>query len=204
MKHSSLQKYLGRVFRILGAQDNMVNLEIISNNSVLAGAQGANISKIVFGRIFISKGLINLLNSDELKFVLIHEATHVYMNHLPMKIMGKSVRELVLNLGYKNPIIFSSVLLADMINLMRYRFGSLPPEAKLTREQELQADMWGVIILGDEEVAISCLKKIVGYDLDKPSHLWEALGIGLPIMTMRERIREIRKRASILRKEDII
>ncbi len=201
---NSLQKYLDKVFKILGAKDSFVDLEVVPDDRVYAYASGFNISNIVFGKISVSKGLINKLSEEEIKFVLIHEAVHIYMNHIPIKIMGKSIRDFLLALGLKNPLILSSVVIADIINLFKYGVGLKPSEVELTKEQELQADIWGVLILGDPSIAINCLKKLVDNDLDKPSHLWEVLGVKLPVMTVRERIHEIQKRIKILKEEGIL
>lgn len=60
----------------------------------------------------------------------------------------------------------------------------------------MQADIWAIFLTGNKAAAITCLKKLVNNNLDAYSHLWEAFDLKLPIMTMRERIDELRKMLS--------
>lgn len=199
-----LEKYIAKVFRVLGADNSYVDINVIDSDECYAGARGITIFNDSYGKIYLTRGIINKLNLDELKFVIIHEAVHIYKNHLPIKLASESLRELIRIYGLRNPIFSIASIIADGINLIKYEAGRLPAEAEITKEQELQADIWGIIILGDESIAINCLKKLADYNLDRPSHLWEVLGVKMPVMTVKERINEIVKRASILKREGIL
>lgn len=199
-----LEKYLDKVFRLLGVDTNYVDINIIDDDACFAGARGLTIFNDSYGKIYLTRGIIEKLDLDELKFVIIHESVHISKNHLPIRLASESLKEIIKLYGFRNPILSIASIIADSINILRYKSGELPAEAEITKEQELQADMWGVIILGDKSIAISCLKKLADYDLNKPSHLWEVLGVKMPIMTVKERIDEIIKRASVLEKEGIL
>jgi hypothetical protein len=71
--------------------------------------------------------------------------------------------------------------------------GTLPPEASISKAQEIGADVQAICLTRNLPAAISTLAKLVNSDLEQPSHSWEYLGINLPIMTMRERINEIQR-----------
>ena len=71
-----------------------------------------------------------------------------------------------------------------------------PPLSVIAKEQEIAADVRAISLTGNENAAISCLTKLVNGNLNDYSHTWEALGVKMPVMTMKERIQEIQRRLS--------
>ena len=71
---------------------------------------------------------------------------------------------------------------------------NLPPNAVTLRDQEYEADELATKEIGDLNVAISCLKRLVGNDLKQPSHTWELFDNEVPAMTMEQRIEELKRR----------
>jgi len=128
---------------------------------------------------------------DELKFVLAHEVVHIDQSHLPITILLKLPKEIIDELGKEYPAALGLSILWDLVKLWIRLQGSLPPEAAITKQQELQADIWAIFLTGNKTAAITCLKKLVNNNLDAYSHLWEVFDVKLPVMTMRERIQEI-------------
>ncbi len=204
MDYKHLINYLDDVFKRLGASDVNLQLAILDSDAPYASASGINISGKIYGRITLTSGLFKLLDWREIKYVLGHEAVHIYMNHLPVKLLSKSIKNALVVLSIGNPAIAMGLLTSEMLNLAMYKLGGLPSEAKITKEQELQADLWSIILMGDPEPAVNALIKLSGGDLSKPSHLWEALGIPLPVMSVEERLSEILKRVIILKREGIL
>jgi len=194
----------------MNCRGSFVEVEIRNDEELLAEAIGGCILDVAFGKIFVSKGLLRVLSDGELRFVLAHEAVHIRRNHtitsllikLPETIL-KSVRKVlrILLPGWIGIFLDFLPIITDVAKFLYFVITrSLPPGAALTREQELEADI-EAIILNDFDIssAVSCLKKLVNYDLDKPSHLWEVLGVKLPVMTMRERISEIIRRFNVIK-----
>lgn len=207
MKYSSLEKVLqlslNTFFKKLGANDIFVKLFICKNEEVFASAQGFNIFNNVYGKVELSSGLVQKLEIEEIEFVLAHEASHIYFNHLPIKLATQNLKNLVWLLGLRSPLVSFALLASETLKFLKYKFNSLPAEVEISRKQELQADIWGIVLTGNKNAALNCLKKLVNNNLNRPSHIWEVLGVKLPIMTMRERINEIMKKLEILEKEGI-
>jgi len=157
--------------------------------------------KVPVGQILVSDSLIRKLSENELKFVLAHEVVHIDQSHLPVKILLELPKKIIDELGKISPLAFHFSILWDIIKLVFRFFGGLPPEAAITKQQELQADIWAIYLTRDKTAAINCLKKLVNNDLDEPSHLWEVFNVKLPIMTMRERIDLILKTLSWYEKQ---
>jgi|Deesub1362B_J571_1020462.scaffolds.fasta_scaffold00003_188 Zn-dependent protease with chaperone function len=195
------QRYINRVFKTLGAKESSVKLSIIKDSSPIAKASGAKVMDTTYGFITISTKIIDLLDFDEIKFVLAHEATHIYMNHLPIRLFSDLIRGSVYSLAYRYPPAVIAIFASEALKYLQYTAGSSPAEAGLTKSQEIQADLWGIIITGNKSKSVSALLKLANNDLDRPSHLWEVLGVKLPVMTVRERIRLIEERIRVLEKE---
>ena len=82
----------------------------------------------------------------------------------------------------------------DALKLLLHGRGIPPPISALTKEHELDADIQTVLFTRNKTAAINCLTKLVNGNLESISHEWEALGVKMPVMTMRERIEEIERR----------
>ena len=68
----------------------------------------------------------------------------------------------------------------------------MPPNAETLRNQEYEADRVAVSITGDLTSATTCLSKLVGNNMNAPSHIWELFDKAVPAMTMGERIEVLR------------
>ena len=65
------------------------------------------------------------------------------------------------------------------------------------KRMELEADEFAVKhITHDIDSAVRCLKHLCYNDLKGESHIWEISQISYPIMTMNERIEELKKRTT--------
>jgi len=193
MKREEMQRLVNEYFSKLGNRDIAVNVRIINDPRIIAGARGVKLPvlNIPFGEIYINEQLNHMLTDDELKFVLAHEVVHIDQNHLPFAVLLKLPRIILKELGKEYLAACGLSLLWELIRMWIYLQGELPPEAAITKQQELQADIWAIFLTGNKSAAISCLKKLVNNDLSKPSHLWEILDVKLPVMTMYERISRI-------------
>jgi len=199
-----LQKIVNQFFYKLGNSETLVSVKITDDSKMIAGARGLKLFNIPIGQIFVSKPLLNKLSMSELKFVLAHEVVHIDQNHLPITILLKLPREIIDELG-KTYLVASAISTVwDLVKLWIFWQGGLPPEATITKQQELQADVWAVFLTRDKTAAISCLKKLVDNNLNAPSHLWEAFDVKLPVMTMRERIQEILKVISQYERQEYV
>ena len=195
MRHRfELQNIIDDMFKRLGNQRSFVNVKILDKSEILAGAIGLKLPNFPpIGEIFISEELINLLSSKELEFVLAHEVMHIELNHIPLKILTQLPKEMLKTWEKESKILQTLRIGIDSFKVLIYSLTrSIPPEAVITRDQEIQADIYAIMYLTrDKKAAISCLKKLVNNDLNRPSHLWEALDVKFPTMTMKERIEYI-------------
>ena len=189
-----LQITCNNLFISLNHQLSIVNVAIITKGTAPAYTIGINLFNVPIGEISIDKRLHSLLTLDELEFVVAHEASHIELNHLPPRIVADGVREIIKSSSKTDE--FAKLLRWgwDFLNLLGYMKGELPMRAQITKDQELEADYLSIQLTGKKEAAVSCLRKLVSDDLTQPSHLWEVLGVPLPVMTMRERIDFIESR----------
>lgn len=196
-KHVSLEWLQNRVnqfFAQLNCPLPLVVVEIFMEDNVLATAQGVTLGSIALGKINISRKLLNLLTAAEVNFVIAHEVTHIHLNHLVGTGSFQVARTLVEEAARSDPKW--KVLLKgwDILKVFIYGGGNLPPSAALTKEQELEADAWAVLLTRDKAAAHSALCKLVGNNLGAPSHTWEVFDTALPVMTIRERLSALDKR----------
>jgi len=188
-----LQLLSDEIFSRLGYQKTSVFVEIINDPKILAGARGVTLPlfNVPFGRIYINRLLDSMLSSEEIQFILAHEAVHIHQNHLPVSVLAKLPKIWLDELSLEYPGASVLSLIWDSIKIWIYGQGGLPPEVNITKQQELQADVWAIFLTRNKTAAINCLKKLVNNDLNQPSHEWEVLDVKLPVMTMQERIGEI-------------
>lgn len=191
MKKSELQNITNEFFSKLGNNIAIVPIEITIDPKIMAGARGLKLFNVPIGQIFINKSLLSGLSKGELEFVLAHEIVHIDQNHLPINILHKLPKEMIDELGKNDSIAKGFSIAWDLIKLWIHLQGDLPPDAAITKQQELQADTWAIWLTGNKTAAIACLKKLVNNNLNAYSHTWEAFDVKLPIMTMRERIADI-------------
>lgn len=164
------------------------------DNNVFATAQGVNLGSIALGKIKLSQKLLNLLTAAEVDFVLAHEVAHIHLNHLVGTGSFQVARALVEDAAKSNTQLKALLTIWDILKVISYGGGNLPPSAALTKEQELDADAWAVWLIRNKEAAHNALCKLVGHNLDVPSHTWEVFDKPLPVMTVRERLAALDKR----------
>lgn len=138
-----------------------------SENASLANAwvSGSRFGKGIFGRtLFISLGLIEKLNEDEVHAVLLHEASHFKMNHgLKRILLGSlfivlSVYWIAIPLTFLFPKDPSAILLATILSLV-VQFLLL---GRLVYRQELEADLGAIHEGASSNALISALQKLSG------------------------------------------
>ena len=152
-----LQLLINEFLSKLGNQSSSVSVEIVSDPKILAGARGVKLLNIPLGAIYINKILLDKLSSEEVKFILAHEAVHIDPNHLPLTILIKLPKTLLDALAVESPFAKGLSLVWDLIKIGIYQQGGLPPETAITRQQEIQADVWSIILLtGNKTTAMDC------------------------------------------------
>ena len=176
----------------LGVQKHGVKVEIVSGKSLPATARGVNLWNYPFGQILIHTDL-TALSKDELDFILAHELMHILHNHLPISVLASLPKSMIDALAKVNSDALWLKLITDFLKLLPLFSGRLPPEVSLTKDQEIQADVFSICLTGNRTAALEALKKLVDSKLDEASHKWEAFGVELPVMTMKQRLAEIQR-----------
>lgn len=183
-----LQHSVNQFFDRLNCRLPFVMVEISTENSVLAKALGVTFQTLSFGKIKIAQKLLDILTEAEVCFLLAHEVSHIHLNHLLGTGSFVVVRELVENAARNDPQWKYLLTIWDIYKFLTHWGGDLPPFAAVTKEQELDADAWAVFLTGNKVAARSALRKLVGNNLDTPSHTWEVFDTTIPVMTIRERL----------------
>ena len=144
---------------------------------------------VSFGNVSVNKDYLNrTLTYDEQRFMLAHETSHIYLNHVVPRAIDGFIDELVRNCNRDvHAFINGAKAFLYLLNIP-------PPLSVIAKEQEIAADVRAISLTGNENAAISCLTKLVNGKLDDYSHTWEALGAKMPVMTMKERVQEIQRR----------
>lgn len=197
MQLQEMQNEVNRFFRSLNVDTTCVF--VFENRHDIAKASGLyargtipllNVNvNAAFGLIYTNVDYLNRnLSVDQQKFVLAHETSHIYLNHVVPVAVDKLIDEVI---RYYDRDIHTIVNIAK---IFLYMLGVPLPLPALIKEQEIAADIQAILLTGNEDAAKSCLTKLVGGNLDSWSHTWEALGIKMPVMTMRERLQEIQRR----------
>jgi hypothetical protein len=148
---------------------------------------------VAFGNVSVNKDYLNrTLTYDEQKFMLAHETSHIYLNHVAPRAIDGFIDELIRNCKSDVHAFLKGV------KVFLYLLNIPPPLTAITEEQEIAADIRAISLTGNETAAFTCLTKLVNGNLNDYSHTWETLGVKMPIMTMKERIQEIQRRLSSL------
>jgi Zn-dependent protease with chaperone function len=194
----SLQCTVDAVLRALGIERHSVKVQVVGNKSLLAAARGVNLSNYPIGEVLVNASITDsqtppCLSKDELNFVLAHEVVHIFYNHLPISFLANLPGTALDALAALDEDAVWLKLLVEFVKVIPTFFGGLPPEASLTKDQELQADVLAICLRGNRTAGVGALKKLVNYNLNEPSHQWETLGVKLPVMTMNERLMEIHR-----------
>jgi len=179
-----------RLLKRLGCSSAAVLVEVTFDGKLLAGAQGGNLNGHAVGRVIVDDYLLRLLPDEELEFVLAHEVAHIFRNHFASTLTTAVVREVVEDAAREDATIKAVLLAWDVWKVIRAVGGELSPAASTTRHNEFEADAYAVWLIGDKEIAKRSLLRLVGNDLDAPSHTWEVFGQTMPrpVLSMRERI----------------
>jgi hypothetical protein len=148
---------------------------------------------VAFGNVSVNKDYLNrTLTYDEQRFMLAHETSHIYLNHVVPRAIDGFIDELIRNCKSDVHAFLKGV------QVFLYLLNIPLPLSVIAKEQEIAADVRAISLTGNENAAINCLTKLVNGNLDDYSHTWEALGVKMPVMTMKERIQEIQRRLSSL------
>ena len=193
-----MQSVVDRIFPVLGAKQALVIVQ--PTKPTIAGAVGLRADlnleflglqgTYAAGIILVNTGYLKNFTDNEIKFILAHECAHIFNSHSIATWFWKTVEQGLK--GEKN----ENYKVVELIKLLLALSSPhrLPPNAQTLRDQEFEADAIAVR-LGDLESAVSCLSKLVNYDMNSPSHIWELFNMPVPAMTMGERIQELRNRA---------
>lgn len=187
----------------LGIQKVGVEVVINQSSTTLANALGFSLPQIgilpsfAIGKITVADSLVRNLEPAELDFVLAHETVHIIRNHV---VPSGGLRVLKQIVRRSNPPLAILLDGAEVfLSLME-----LPVEAGLVKEQEIEADVWAICLIRDRAPAFKCLSKLVNGELTKPSHVWEAFGVDIPVMTMRERLNQVTYRLDQLKESGFL
>ena len=146
-----------------------------------------------FGNVSVNKDYLNrTLTYDEQRFVLAHETSHIYLNHVVPRTIDRFIDQLIRNCNRDVQAFLNRA------KVFLYLLNIPLPLSVIAKEQEIAADVRAISLTGNENAAISCLTKLVNGNLDDYSHTWETLGVKMPVMTMKECIQEIKGRLSSL------
>lgn len=193
MHLNEIQQQVNWFLERLGNDNYNVLVNVDEAASYLAQAVGAKVFNKPIGQINLDSRLIDIVTRDELKFVLGHEVVHIDQNHIVSNALFRLPKALLKALESDNEDARTIRILWDLARTVQGLAGEKPIEAKVTRANEHQADIWSIWLNHDADAAISCLRKLVGGDLEQPSHTWEAFDYDFPAMTMRQRIEDIRR-----------
>jgi len=188
-------------FEKLGAKTNFVFVQHadktiagtigLKSNSGLVEMLGFN-PPTVAGIIQVNDKYLhkNKFTDSEIHFILAHECVHIYNNHIINTLFWHLLEKYLKGEQNENYLVIE---LVKAVLALRAK-SRLPPNAETLREQEYEADKIAVLsITHDIGSAISCLTKLVGGNLDQPSHTWELFGKVKPAMTMNQRIAMLRQ-----------
>ena len=196
---SPFQSLVDEILIKLGAKASLVFVQ--STTQTVASALGLKLDisvplvdlrpPAVVGLVYVNdKYLNNGFTDSEIQFILAHECAHIFNNHLISRLFWNVLEKVAK--GEKNENYDMVELIKALLALTSTQH--LPPNAITLRNQEYEADEIAVRLTGDLESAMSCLKKLVGNNMDNPSHAWELFDTAVPAMNMGQRIDELRRR----------
>jgi len=168
-------------------------LVVVSDKRTVAGAQGIIINfngPHHIGRILVNEEYCSNFTDSDMRFILAHECSHIYLNHIISTLFWQLFEQWLKGENNEYYLAVEGLKAAFKI----FSGEKLPPNAVTLRNQEYDADESAVNLTGDLNSAVECLKRLVGYDLNRQSHGWELFGNVVPAMTMEERIAELQRR----------
>lgn len=195
---NQMQGVANQIFATLGAQRQLVVVQ--PTKLTIAGAVGIHADlniplfqlqgAVVVGIVYVNEKYLKAFTDAEIRFILAHECAHIFNNHSITSVLWKIIEQAAKGERNENYLAVEIIKILLALNSP----DSLPPNAKTLKEQEYEADAIAVQVTGDLQSAISCLSKLVGNDMSRPSHTWELFGMHLPAMTLGTRIEELRRR----------
>ena len=200
MDFVSLRKIATDVFSSFNVRNSWFT--ILNTPDTIAGALGIytdieipflglNGTSIV-GLIYVNKTYLNFFTDAEWSFIIAHECSHIFRNHVLGSAFWKITETILRGSGDENKELVGGVkLLLAMLSPER-----LPPDAITLKNQEYEADERAVRFTRDLVTAIDCLKKLANGYAGAPSHMWDLIDVKLPVMTIEERIKELTRRMS--------
>jgi len=195
MNIQEMQNLANQFLYKLGA--TTVIIYVKPTRKTIAAAVGIKINEAILGFtppatggfIYVNDKLLNKGFTDsEISFILAHECTHIFHNHVITTAFWNVLEQAVKGESNEHYVLVEFLKLT----LAMSSKSKLPPNAETLRNQEYEADRIGVNITGDLASAISCLSKLAGNDMNTPSHTWELFGKAVPAMRMGERIATLR------------
>ena len=137
-----IEKIPIRVLKLTGKHGLVDKVKIILDKKPLAFCFG------FFGpKIYLSTGLIKLMNSSELEAIILHEKYHLLKRDNIFLTAVNFIKQLFLPFP----------ILADLLD-------------NLIKTKEIKADHYGVILLGRKQPIVSAFKKLLNFD-NKDSYL---------------------------------
>jgi Zn-dependent protease with chaperone function len=162
-----------------------------------SGLSGEEHNLLTFGTIYIHEPSMLSYTDEEVTFILAHELSHIIGNHSINKIMWNVIEQLsVLGISVFSKTSYdTSKTIVEIVRLMITLLSPnlLSPDATQLRDDEYNADYSAVQITKDPNSAFTCLQKLSGGNLAKPSHTWELFDVEVPAMSFNERIIKLRE-----------
>ena len=202
MNIQEMQNQANQILYQLGAKT--VFVYVLPTSKTVASTVGAKVLNTTFlgfespisgGIIYVNDQFLNKSFTDsEIQFIIAHECAHIYNNHAITSYVWNKIEEMLKGENNEN---------YEVIEFIKFLFtltsnSRLPPNAETLRNQEYEADRIAVNITIDLGSAISCLTKLVGGNMQAPSHTWELFDKAVPAMTMGERINTLRAGVEVI------
>ncbi|VVA43553.1 conserved hypothetical protein [Candidatus Roizmanbacteria bacterium] len=137
-----IQKIPTTVLKLIGRHGLAGKVKIILDKKPLAFCLG-----FFRPKIYLSTGLIKLMNNQELEAIILHEKYHLLKKDNIFLVMANFLKQLFLPF----PII------ADFLD-------------SSIKRREVKADYYGVILMGKKQPVVSAFKKLLNFD-NKDSYL---------------------------------
>lgn len=199
-----MQYTVNQIFSQLGTRTTLVLVQ--KTQTRVACAIGLTLKDMVSlfgfeppaagGIVQINEKLLNKAFTDsEIRFILAHECSHIFYNHIISTLFWNLLEKTLKGENSENYKLIEVV--KGLLALLSK--SHLPPNAETLRNQEYEADRVAISITGDLASAVSCLSKLVGNNMNAPSHTWELFGKIVPTMTMGERIEVLRRNSYLPR-----
>jgi Zn-dependent protease with chaperone function len=195
-----LQNYVNNIFKRLGATSSAVTIiPTIYLSTSTIGFNPNIIGLPVRGTIYVNLNELAYFSDIEILFILGHECIHIYNNHIWARTGWTIIEDFFSGLDAKKIGTVDVIkTLYSLINgLVNNTF--LTPREETIRDQEYEADELAVkLIIGQNNLqsAINCLNKLTNYNPKLVSHEWKLYSTPIPIMTMEQRINELKNRIS--------